>query len=104
MKEITMDRIRRFHPVRRTVGLLAGLATALLAYVAMSPAAFAMRVPAPDTTGVSAPASGGVHTVIADGMPGWQITLIAIGAALAAAAVAVLLDRARAARRFTAAA
>jgi hypothetical protein len=32
-------------------------------------------------------------------MPGWQITLIAIGAALAAAVVAVLLDRARAARR-----
>jgi hypothetical protein len=32
-------------------------------------------------------------------MPGWQITLIAIGGALAAAAVAVLLDRARAARR-----
>jgi hypothetical protein len=30
-----------------------------------------------------------------DGMPGWQITLIA----LAAAVVAVLLDRARAARR-----
>jgi hypothetical protein len=27
------------------------------------------------------------------GMAGWQITLIALGAALAAAAVAVLLDR-----------
>jgi hypothetical protein len=37
--------------------------------------------------------------VIAGGMPGWQIALIAIGAAVAAAAVAVLLDRARAARR-----
>jgi len=32
-------------------------------------------------------------------MPGWQITLIAAGAALAAAVLAVLLDRARAARR-----
>lgn len=32
-------------------------------------------------------------------MPGWQITLIAAGAALATAAVAVLLDRARAARK-----
>ena len=32
-------------------------------------------------------------------MPGWQIALIAAGAALAAAAVAVLLDRARAARK-----
>ena len=32
-------------------------------------------------------------------MPGWQITLIAVAAALAAAIVAVLLDRARAARK-----
>ena len=32
-------------------------------------------------------------------MPGWQITLIAVGAALLAATVAVLLDRARATRR-----
>jgi hypothetical protein len=32
-------------------------------------------------------------------MPGWQITLIAVGAALLAAVVAVLADRARAARR-----
>jgi hypothetical protein len=34
-------------------------------------------------------------------MPGWQIALIAIGAALLAATVAVLLDRARASRRST---
>jgi hypothetical protein len=32
-------------------------------------------------------------------MPGWQIALIAIGAALAAAVTAVLLDRMRSARR-----
>jgi hypothetical protein len=32
-------------------------------------------------------------------MPGWQITLIAAGAALTGAALAVLLDRARAARK-----
>ena len=40
-----------------------------------------------------------VHTVVIGGMPGWQIALIAAGAALAAAAVAVLLDRAWTARR-----
>jgi hypothetical protein len=40
-----------------------------------------------------------VRTVVLGGMPGWQIALIAIGAALAAAAAAVLLDRARAGRR-----
>jgi hypothetical protein len=32
-------------------------------------------------------------------MPGWQITLITVAAALAAAATAVVLDRARAGRR-----
>ena len=32
-------------------------------------------------------------------MPGWQIALIAAGAALLSAAVAVFLDRARAAHR-----
>ena len=40
-----------------------------------------------------------VQTVVVGGMPGWQIALIAIGAAVVAAAVAVLLDRARATRR-----
>jgi hypothetical protein len=32
-------------------------------------------------------------------MPGWQITLIALTAALVAATIAVLLDRARMARK-----
>ena len=35
-----------------------------------------------------------VHVVTGGGMTGWQITLIALGAALVAAAAAVLLDRA----------
>jgi hypothetical protein len=39
-----------------------------------------------------------VHTV-AGGMPGWQIALIAVAAAFAAAVVAVLVDRTRSARR-----
>ena len=40
-----------------------------------------------------------VRTVVVGGMPDWQIALIAIVAALVAAVVAVLLDRARSARR-----
>ena len=40
-----------------------------------------------------------VHTVVVGGMPGWQIALIAVMAALVAATVAVLADRARTARR-----
>ena len=43
-----------------------------------------------------APAAG---VVTAGGIAGWQITLIALGAALVAATAAVWLDRARAARR-----
>ena len=39
-----------------------------------------------------------VYAIVSDGMPGWQITLIAATAALLAAALAVLLDRAWAAR------
>jgi LPS O-antigen subunit length determinant protein (WzzB/FepE family) len=40
-----------------------------------------------------------IHTVVTGGMPGWQITLISAGAALLAAVLAVLLDRAWATRR-----
>jgi hypothetical protein len=37
--------------------------------------------------------------IVAGGMPGWQIAMIAVGAAPATATVAVLLDRARASRK-----
>ena len=39
------------------------------------------------------------HTVVIGGMPGWQIALIAAGTGLLAAVLAVIADRARAARR-----
>ena len=42
-----------------------------------------------------------IHNVTAGGMPGWQITLIAAGAAVLAALLAVTADRVRAARRHT---
>jgi biopolymer transport protein ExbB/TolQ len=44
-----------------------------------------------------------VHAALAGGMPGWQIALIAVGAALLAAVLAVLLHRVWAARRSLAA-
>lgn len=87
-----MNRIQR---IRRSVAVLAGLAGTLLALVDAAPAALA-SLPPPDPTGPSVvPVSPVAHVVVAGGMPGWQITLIAIGAALFTAAVAVLLDRAR---------
>jgi hypothetical protein len=49
--------------------------------------------------GYQVPGGVQVRTVVTGGMPGWQITLIAVGAALLAATLAVLADRARASRR-----
>jgi hypothetical protein len=40
-----------------------------------------------------------VRVITAGGMPGWQITVIAVAAALVTATAAVVLDRARASRR-----
>ena len=57
----------------------------------------ARTVPWPKTS--VAPTPPQVHTVIVGGMPGWQIALIAAGVALLAAVLAVIADRARAARR-----
>ncbi len=90
--------------IRRLAGVLAGLAGVLLASGA-TPAFATIPHPGPggpahDLPAVS-PAPIHTVTVVTGGMPGWQITLIAIGAALLAATVAVLLDRARATRRNT---
>ena len=102
-----MDGFRR---IRRLASVLAGLAGVLLASAAAVPAAFAGTNPIPDPPGyigdpyigtapvVPVPATA-VRVISTGGMPGWQITLIAIGAALLAATVAVILARALAARR-----
>jgi hypothetical protein len=106
-----MNRIQR---IRRLAAIVAGLAGALLAFVAAAPAALASGPgPLPPIREKHPPLPPGhaflppfrvpvrvpVHTVVIGGMPGWQITLIAIGAALLAAVLAVLLDRAWATRR-----
>ena len=81
---------------RRLFAAVATLASGVLT-LAAAPAAFAMQVPPPGERGSGAPAP--VYVTTGGGMPGWQITLIALGAALVAATAAVLLDRARAARK-----
>jgi hypothetical protein len=82
--------------IRRLAGFVAGLATALLAAALTAPAALAVRVPPPGgTSGESPPVVIQTRTIVEGGMPGWQIALIAAGAAVAAAALAVLADRAR---------
>jgi hypothetical protein len=91
-----------FQRARRLAQALAAMAGFVAAFAVAAPAAFAQLLP-PGAGGdgpVQAPSPPAqVHVVTVGGMPGWQITLIAVVAALAAAATAVLLDRARLARR-----
>ena len=93
--------------VRRFAAALAGLAGALLALTAAAPVALARpEPPLPPGWNKHPPLPPRrvhlpIHTVVIGGMPGWQIALIAAAAAVAAATVAVLLDRARVAHRKT---
>jgi hypothetical protein len=99
VKENIMNPI---HRIRRLAGVLAGVLLALAA-AAAAPAALAGNRPLPDGRPAFVPTypatSPATVVVAAGGMPGWQIALIAIGAALVAATVAVVLDRALAARK-----
>ena len=86
------------NPIRRIAAVLASLAGTVL----VATPAFATE-PFPGGGGYVAPASVPAQiqyrAIVVGGMPGWQIALIAVGAALLAAAVAVLASRARAGRR-----
>jgi hypothetical protein len=95
-----MNRIPR---IRRAAAVLTGLALAVLG-LAAAPAAFARVVPPSGSGGTTVPAAvpAATRIVVVGGMPGWQIALIAVGAALIAAALAVLADRGRTAHRKTA--
>jgi hypothetical protein len=82
----------------RLAAILAGLAAAVL----VATPAFARLEPDPGAgyvTPASVPSPVQVRTIVAGGMPGWQIALIALGAALVAAAAAIVMDRMLASRR-----
>jgi hypothetical protein len=91
--------------IRRLTAALTGLACAWFGLAVAAPAAFAaVSVPPP----VHPPPLGHVvgpvqkipvRTLVVGGMPGWQIALIAIAAALLAATAAVLAYRAWTIRR-----
>jgi len=101
-----MNHIHR--SIRVLAALFAGVAVAL---AAAAPAALATPTPPPGqlprflpcsptcANGLHAVTPAHIHAAATGGMPGWQITLIAIGAALLAAAATLLLDRAWIARR-----
>ncbi len=84
--------------IRRIAAILSGLAASGLVTLTGVTAAFAYPVPPPGgPAGLVQPPR--VHTIVTGGMPGWQIALIAIGAAILAAALAVTFDRAYTAHR-----
>lgn len=110
-----MTHIRIIRTIRRTACAMAGLAGALLALTFTASAAFAYKLPPSGGGGATTPATlptlppgsnkhppplhAATHTAVIGGMPGWQITLIAIASAVLAAALAVTVDRILAKRR-----
>jgi hypothetical protein len=84
----------------RLTAVLAAITASLLVTVSGMPPAFARPVPPPGGSyGPAGPVPATTIHVITTGMAGWQITLIALAAALLAAITAVFADRARTARR-----
>ena len=80
----------------RLAAVLGVLTCALLSFAGAVPVAFASQMPVPGPGGagfVPAGAATVTRLIMTGGMPGWQIALIAAGAALVAAAAAVTVDR-----------
>jgi len=96
--------MNRFHTIRRLAVVLTGLTGALLAFCAgTAPAAFASVLGGdphgrPGLVSPPEPPLPQTHALATGGMPGWQIALI-VAAALLGAALAVTVQRLRAARR-----
>ncbi len=85
--------------IHRHISILAALAVSMLALG--SAPAFAERVPPggiSDDLPIVPQHTAPAQLAGSGGMPGWEITLIAVGAAVLAAVLAVLLDRGRSAR------
>ncbi len=86
---------------RQTARVAIAIFSTLIGIVLFAPSTFAVIAPLGGAaTGVSLqPQSKVLHAVVAGGMAGWQISLIAVGAALLSAPVAIFIDHARFARR-----
>jgi mono/diheme cytochrome c family protein len=88
--------------IRRLGGILTGIISTLAVSLTVSPAAFAHILPPSGGGGAPPEAHTQIRTIVTGGMPGWQITLIAVAAALVAATLAVTTDRVLAQRRVAA--
>ena len=87
---------------RRLAAALAAVTFGLLASAVTIPAAFARDVPQPGSAyelGRFGPVPATTSRAAATGMPGWQIILITVSAVLVAAAVTIVLARARASQQ-----
>ena len=94
-----MNRIHSCHHFRRITAVLGGLTASALVVLTGATAAFAYPDPPRPGPAAPMPPPPRVHTIVTGGTPGWQITLIAIGAAIFAAALVVTADRILTARR-----
>jgi hypothetical protein len=89
--------------LRQITAARAVIAGSALAWAAAVPAASATTIPVPGPGAAYGPApdtlTTPVQVISVSGIHSWQVTLIAVAAALVAATAAVVLDRARASRR-----
>jgi hypothetical protein len=89
--------------IRRATSFGVAAAGSLLSILLLAPSAFGLIARPVGDGSVSSvaahPAPLTAHIVSAGGWAGWEVVLIASGAALLAATVAVFMDRARSAHR-----
>ncbi len=83
-----------------TIRWLAAPLAAAAVLLATAPAALAQSTaprllpPEEGSNGIFSPPPPALHPAVIGGTPGWQITLIALGSALAAAALTLLISHA----------
>jgi hypothetical protein len=81
---------RPLRQLRLCIGVVASLLVGAVGFVAAAPSAFAENVALP----TGGPAGGTTTTtVVHSGMLGWQITLIAVGAAILSAVITAFVVR-----------
>lgn len=92
--------MKHIKPIRDLLRVVLTVASSLFGFALLDPSASASVIrPVGDSSPPVSPqpAHTIVHVIVAGGMAAWQISLIAVGAALLTATVAVFMDRARAA-------
>ena len=76
--------------IRRTARILAVLASAVLASLAATPAALATPRPRPPGWNTHPPLPAHIHPLATGGIPGWQLTLMAVTVVLLVATLVAI--------------